>query len=94
MLSAFGGNGHSGGGGAFGGTSPLQGSVSPNIGAQQTKSPNPWDLSGLDPMGGQADLLGNNLGMVSCCERPLCVWMELGWSNHYNPTLLPITFDF
>merc|ERR1711970_341478 len=32
VLSAFGGNGHSGAGGAFGGTSPLHGSVSPNIG--------------------------------------------------------------
>ena len=36
------------------------------MGAQQTasQSPNPWDLSGLDPMGGQTDLLGNNVGMV------------------------------
>merc|ERR1719233_46092 len=61
VMSAFGGNGH-GAGGGFGG-SPLQGTVSPTMGGQQTQSPNPWDLSGLDPMGGQTDLLGNNVGM-------------------------------
>ena len=62
-MAAFGGNGHNGG--AFAG-SPLHGTVSPSMGAQQasTQSPNPWDLSGLDPMGG-TDLLGNNVGMVS-----------------------------
>lgn len=64
VMSAFGGNGHNGGGGAFGG-SPLHGTVSPTMGGQHTQSPNPWDLSGLDPMGGQTDLLGNNVGMVS-----------------------------
>lgn len=64
VMSAFGGHGHNGGGGAFGG-SPLAGTVSPVMGGQHTQSPNPWDLSGLDPMGGQTDLLGNNVGMVS-----------------------------
>merc|ERR1719350_2425701 len=82
VLSAFGGNGHSGGGAAFGGTSPIQGSVSPNIGAQQTKSPNPWDLSGLDPMGGQADLLGNNLGMNTGAKPKKIVESLLG--EHSN----------
>ena len=69
VMSAFGGNGHAAGGG-FGG-SPLQGTVSPTMGSQQTQSPNPWDLSGLDPMSGQTDLLGNNVGMVgllALCE--------------------------
>jgi epsin len=83
VLSAFGGNGHGhGGGGAFGGTSPLQGSVSPNIGAQQTRSPNPWDLSGLDPMAGQADLLGNNLGMNTGAKPKKIVESLLG--EHSN----------
>ena len=65
VMSAFG-NSQNGGGASFGG-SPLHGTVSPSLGAQQpqTQSPNPWDLSGLDPMSGQTDLLGNSVGIVS-----------------------------
>jgi len=69
VMSAFGGNGHTGAGVGFGG-SPLQGTVSPTMGGQQTQSPNPWDLSGLDPMSGQTDLLGNNVGMQNTGAKP------------------------
>jgi len=57
VMSAFGGSSA----GAFG-QSPLDGTVSPSVGAYQTHSPNPWDLSVLDPLAGQQDLLGANAG--------------------------------
>lgn len=81
VMSAFGGNGHSGGAGAFGG-SPLHGTVSPTMGGQHTQSPNPWDLSGLDPMGGQTDLLGNNVGMNTGAKPKKIVESLLG--EHSN----------
>lgn len=81
VMSAFGGNGHNGGGGAFGG-SPLHGTVSPTMGGQHTQSPNPWDLSGLDPMGGQTDLLGNNVGMNTGAKPKKIVESLLG--EHSN----------
>merc|ERR1712106_1224139 len=81
VMSAFGGHGHNGGGGAFGG-SPLQGTVSPVMGGQHTQSPNPWDLSGLDPMGGQTDLLGNNVGMNTGAKPKKIVESLLG--EHSN----------
>jgi len=80
VMSAFGGNGH-GAGGGFGG-SPLQGTVSPTMGGQQTQSPNPWDLSGLDPMSGQTDLLGNNVGMNTGAKPKKIVESLLG--EHSN----------
>jgi len=80
VMAAFGGNGHNGG--AFAG-SPLHGTVSPSMGAQQasTQSPNPWDLSGLDPMGG-TDLLGNNVGMNTGAKPKKIVESLLG--EHSN----------
>jgi len=51
LMSAF--------GGVNNGTSPLHSQTSPS-----PKQSNPWDLSGLDPMGG-VDLLGNNTPAVS-----------------------------
>eukprot|EP00092_Neocalanus_flemingeri_P101741 GFUD01130083.1.p1 GENE.GFUD01130083.1~~GFUD01130083.1.p1 ORF type:complete len:551 (-),score=146.26 GFUD01130083.1:1211-2863(-) len=85
VLAVFGGNGQNGGGGggAFGG-SPLHGTVSPTMGAQQTatQSPNPWDLSGLDPMGGQTDLLGNNVVMNTGAKPKKIVESLLG--EHSN----------
>eukprot|EP00090_Calanus_glacialis_P046580 TRINITY_DN9222_c0_g1_i1.p1 TRINITY_DN9222_c0_g1~~TRINITY_DN9222_c0_g1_i1.p1 ORF type:complete len:540 (-),score=192.12 TRINITY_DN9222_c0_g1_i1:1000-2619(-) len=81
VMSAFGGNGHNGGGGAFGG-SPMHGTVSPTMGGQHTQSPNPWDLSGLDPMGGQTDLLGNNVGMNTGAKPKKIVESLLG--EHSN----------
>jgi len=86
VMAAFGGNGHNGGtGGVFGG-SPLHGTVSPSVGAQQaaTQSPNPWDLSGLDPMGGpgQTDLLGNNVGLNTGAKPKKIVESLLG--EHSN----------
>jgi len=84
VMAVFGGNGQNGGGsGAFGG-SPLHGTVSPTMGAQQTasQSPNPWDLSGLDPMGGQTDLLGNNVGMNTGAKPKKIVESLLG--EHSN----------
>jgi len=81
VMSAFGGHGHNGGGGAFGG-SPLAGTVSPVMGGQHTQSPNPWDLSGLDPMGGQTDLLGNNVGMNTGAKPKKIVESLLG--EHSN----------
>jgi len=84
VMAVFGGNGQNGGGsGAFGG-SPMHGTVSPTMGAQQTasQSPNPWDLSGLDPMGGQTDLLGNNVGMNTGAKPKKIVESLLG--EHSN----------
>jgi len=51
LMAAFGGSSNNG-------TSPLHSQTSPS-----PKQSNPWDLSGLDPMGG-VDLLGGNTPMV------------------------------
>eukprot|EP00092_Neocalanus_flemingeri_P074529 GFUD01092181.1.p1 GENE.GFUD01092181.1~~GFUD01092181.1.p1 ORF type:complete len:594 (+),score=157.88 GFUD01092181.1:218-1999(+) len=84
VLAVFGGNGQNGGGGGAFGGSPLHGTVSPTMGAQQTatQSPNPWDLSGLDPMGGQTDLLGNNVVMNTGAKPKKIVESLLG--EHSN----------
>jgi len=82
VMSAFG-NSQNGGGASFGG-SPLHGTVSPSLGAQQpqTQSPNPWDLSGLDPMSGQTDLLGNSVGINTGAKPKKTVESLLG--EHSN----------
>jgi len=87
VLAVFGGSGQNGGGSGAFGSSPHHGTVSPAMGSQQpaTHSPNPWDLSGLDPMGsgnGQTDLLGNNLGINTGAKPKKIVESLLG--EHSN----------